>query len=145
MEEVNVDIPKFSPAKNCILTADFTEKEMLEAISQMDRNNVPGSDGFLIELYQKFWDVVKIDFDGNVYLVAVWRIAYVKTETWCHHFASKKEYARSIEKYGHICLLNISFKFFLEVGTNRVMGIVEEVVQPTKTAFFCKGETFSKE
>jgi hypothetical protein len=33
MEEVNVDIPKFSPAKNCILTADFTEKEILEAIS----------------------------------------------------------------------------------------------------------------
>jgi hypothetical protein len=41
--------------------------------------------------------------------------------------------------YRHICLLNVSFKVFTKVGTNRVTHIAEKVVQPTQTAFYAKG------
>ena len=40
-----------------------------------------------------------------------------------------------IEQYRPICLLNVSFKFFTKVGTNRVSSIAHKVIRPTQSAF----------
>jgi hypothetical protein len=40
-----------------------------------------------------------------------------------------------IQQYRPICLLNVSFKTFTKVGTNRVEKVAHSVVQPTQTAF----------
>jgi hypothetical protein len=34
-----------------------------------------------------------------------------------------------------ICLLNVSFKIFTKVGTNRVTSIAHKVIKPTQSAF----------
>jgi hypothetical protein len=47
----------------------------------------------------------------------------------------KKDNAIQIHQYRPICLLNVSFKIFTKVGTNRVTTIAESVVQSTQTAF----------
>src|SRR5664279_306518 len=46
-----------------------------------------------------------------------------------------KENAVQIQQYGPICLLNVSFKIFTKVGTNRITVIAGKVVKPTQTAF----------
>ena len=40
--------------ENDILTAEFSEKEVKEAVFQMEHNSVPGPDGFPAEFYQVF-------------------------------------------------------------------------------------------
>lgn len=40
-----------------------------------------------------------------------------------------------IEQFHTIYLLNVSFKIFTKVGTNRLTRIAHEVVQPSQTAF----------
>jgi hypothetical protein len=50
-EPITHDIPQISGAENVILTADFTEKEVFDVVSQMENNKVPGPDGF----YQGFF------------------------------------------------------------------------------------------
>jgi hypothetical protein len=55
------DIPQLSADECEILTRDFSEEEVREAIMQMERNKAPGPDGFPAEFYQKFWDVIKMD------------------------------------------------------------------------------------
>ena len=40
-----------------------------------------------------------------------------------------------IEKFRPICLLNVSFKKFTKVGTNRLTQNAQSVVQPSQTAF----------
>jgi hypothetical protein len=50
-------------------------------------------------------------------------------------FLPKKENAIQIQQYQPICLLNVSFKIFTKVGTNRVTDIAEKVVQPIQTDF----------
>jgi mannosylglycoprotein endo-beta-mannosidase len=60
-ESGKVDIPQLSVEENNILTADFTEKEVHDAIMQMEKNKAPGPDGFPAEFYQKFWEVIKGD------------------------------------------------------------------------------------
>jgi hypothetical protein len=47
----------------------------------------------------------------------------------------KKENAIQIQQYRPICLLNVSFKIFTKVGTNRISEIANTVVRPTQTAF----------
>ena len=55
------DLPQISPEENDILTSPFIEKEVFDAISQMEHNKAPGPDGFPAEFYQTFWDVIKSD------------------------------------------------------------------------------------
>jgi hypothetical protein len=37
------------------LMAKFTEKEIHDAVFQMEPNKAPGPDGFPVEFYQFFW------------------------------------------------------------------------------------------
>ena len=47
------DVPQLQTEENEILTAPFTEKEVYEAIAQMNNNKAPGPDGFPAEFYKK--------------------------------------------------------------------------------------------
>jgi hypothetical protein len=59
-DSVTYDIPQVSHEENTILSADFIEKEVFEAIMQMKKNKALGPDGFLAEFYQSFWKIIKI-------------------------------------------------------------------------------------
>jgi hypothetical protein len=43
--------------------------------------------------------------------------------------------ASIIQQYRPICLLNVSFKIFTKVATNRITSIAQKVINPTQTAF----------
>ena len=47
----------------------------------------------------------------------------------------KKENATQIQQYRPICLLNVSFKIFTKVGTNRISEVAQTIIRPTQTAF----------
>ena len=47
----------------------------------------------------------------------------------------KKEDTMQIQQYRPICLLNVCFKIFTKVGTNRITGIAPKVIRPTQSAF----------
>jgi hypothetical protein len=47
----------------------------------------------------------------------------------------KKENAIQIQQNCPICLLNVSFKVFTKVVTNRILEVANKVVRPTQTAF----------
>jgi hypothetical protein len=42
---------------------------------------------------------------------------------------------RFIQQYRLICLLNVSFKIFTKVTTNRLTTIAQKIISPTQTAF----------
>jgi hypothetical protein len=46
-----------------------------------------------------------------------------------------KKNAIRIQQYRPICLLNLNFKIFTKVGTNRMTEEVQVVVRPTQTTF----------
>jgi len=55
------DIPQVNQFENEFLTTPFTEKEIRDAIFDMDHNKTPGLKGFTAEFYQQFCDVNKED------------------------------------------------------------------------------------
>jgi hypothetical protein len=48
---------------------------------------------------------------------------------------SKCAEALMIQQYRSTCLLNISFRIFMKVLTNRLAGVAQRVIQPTQSAF----------
>nr|XP_051221032.1 uncharacterized protein LOC127339195 [Lolium perenne] len=129
------DITQISPLENEILTAPFTEKEVFEAVSQMELNKAPGPDGFPAEFYQKFWDVIKKDLMALFSQFSNGDLPLYKLNFGVITLLPKKENAVQIQQYRPICLLNVCFKIFTKVGTNRISGIAPRVIKPTQSAF----------
>jgi hypothetical protein len=129
------DITKISPLENEILTAPFTEKEVFEAVSQMELNKAPGPDGFPAEFYQKIWEVIKKDLMALFSQFSNGDLPLYKLNFGVITLLPKKENVVQIQQYRPICLLNVCFKFFTKVGTNRISGIAPRVINPTQSAF----------
>ena len=59
MENQILDIPQVSQEENDVLISEFTETEVKDAVFQMEHNKAPGPDGFPVEFYQVFWNLIK--------------------------------------------------------------------------------------
>jgi hypothetical protein len=98
------DIPQISREDNEILTADFIEKEVYDAVMQMKKNKAPGPDGFPAEFYLIYWNIIKGDLmclferfrQGNLPLFHLNYGTIV--------LLPKKENAIQIQQYRPICL-----------------------------------------
>jgi hypothetical protein len=129
------DIPQVSALENELLTTDFTEDEVRTAIFQMEHNKAPGPDGFPSEFYQVFWNLIKddlmalfIDFHHGSLLLNSLNFGTII-------LLPKNKEAKMIQQYRPICLLNVSFKIFTKVATNRLSTIAQKIIRPTQTAF----------
>ena len=88
-----------------------------------------------MEFYQVFWRVIK---DDLVHLFA--DLHQEALDLYSLNFGiitliSKIQNATKIQQYRPICVLNVSFKIFTKVGTNRLNMVAKTVVSPTQTAF----------
>jgi hypothetical protein len=129
------DIPQLSSEEKELLSADFTELEVMEAIIEMKKNKAPGPDGFPTEFYQVFWDTIKDDLMAMFFQLQVGDLPLFKLNFGIITLLPKKEDASRIEQYRPICLLNVSFKIFTKVGANQITGMAQKIIKPTQTAF----------
>jgi hypothetical protein len=129
------DITQVSDEENTILTENFMENEVRKALFQMEHNKAPRPDGFLAEFYQTFWELIKND------LMALFQEFHQGSlPLYSFNFKTiillpKCAEAIKIQQYISICLLNVSFKIFMKVITNRLTEVAHKVIQPTQSAF----------
>jgi hypothetical protein len=135
LDESRTEDIQVSDLENESLTEPFTQEEVWAAVFQMEHNKAPGPDGFPPEFYQVFWGLIKND------LMALFLDFYQGTLPLNRlNFGNiillpKKNDARVIQQYRPICLLNVSFKIFTKVATNRLTTIAQKLIRPTQTAF----------
>lgn len=113
------NIPQVTQEDNEMLTNEFTEAEVKSVVFQME-HKAPGPDGFPAEFYQVFWEVIKDDLmalfadfhneDLNLFSLNFGIITLIP----------KVQEATKIQQYRPICVLNVSFKIFTKVATNRL-------------------------
>jgi mannosylglycoprotein endo-beta-mannosidase len=120
MEDQNLDIPQVSPEENDILISPFTESEVKEAVFQMEHNKAPGPDGFPAEFYQVFWGVIKDDLLPLFTYLHREALDLYNLNFGIITLIPKVQNATKIQQYRPICVLNVSFKIFTKVGTNRL-------------------------
>jgi hypothetical protein len=129
------DIPQVSALENELLTIDFAEDEVRAAIFQMEHNKAPGPDGFPPKFYQVFWTLIK---DDLMVLFTDFRHGSLPLNSL--NFGTiillpKQKDAKVIQQYRPICLLNVSFKIFTKVATNRLSTVAQKIIRPIQTAF----------
>jgi hypothetical protein len=90
IDDNNQDISQLSQTENNILTADFSGKEVFEAISQMKHNKAPGPDEFPAEFYQKKLGCYQDRLDGIICIATSWRITIVQVELRCNYSLAQK-------------------------------------------------------
>jgi hypothetical protein len=101
----------------------------------MEHNKAPDPDGFPTEFYQVFWGIIKDD------LLRLFSDLHRETlDLYSLNFEiitliPKTQNATKIQQYRPICVLNVIFKIFTKVGTNRLNIVAKKVVSPTRTAF----------
>jgi len=124
-----------SQLENEFLCDEFSEKEIRDAVFQMEHNKSPGPDGFPAEFYQFFWETIKAD------LIQLF-VEFHRGELPLHSLnfgvitlLPKKEDATKVQQYRLICLLNVSFKIFTKVLTNRLSVVAQKIIRPSQTAF----------
>jgi hypothetical protein len=121
--------------QNLILDADFSEKEVKEAVFGSYADGAPGPDGFPFLFYQKFWDLIKPDL---MVMVNEWNCGNL--DLFHLNFSlltlvPKEADAVTIQKFRPIALTNCSFKIFSKCATNRLCGISDLLISQNQTAF----------
>ncbi|XP_062188905.1 uncharacterized protein LOC133892218 [Phragmites australis] len=129
------DIAQVSQLENDVLTAEFSEKEVRAAIFQMEHNKAPGSDGFPAEFYQVFWELIKHDFMPLFNEFHKGSLPLFSLNFGIITLLPKQKEATQIQQFRPICLLNVSFKIFTKVLTNRIALVAQKVIQPSQSVF----------
>jgi hypothetical protein len=116
------------PQGNAFLTSPYYEEEITKAVLQIEHNKASGLDGFLAELYQNFWDIIKVDLfelfsELHKGQPDMFRINFGEII-----LLPKVIDAERIQQYRSICLLNVCFKFFTKVATIRLNSVADHVV-----------------
>jgi len=114
-ETLRHDIPQVSVEENEVLVAPFSEEEVKVAVFDMEHNKASGPDGFPVEFYQFFWEVVKTDLMSLFYEFHAGRLPIHSLNFGVITLLPKISDAIQIQQYRHICLLNVSFKIFTKV------------------------------
>jgi hypothetical protein len=129
------DIPQVSTEENEQLVKPFSEEEVHHAVFQMEHNKAPGPVGFPAKFYQACWNFIKEDLlalftDFHEESLLMYRLNFGTII-----LIPKCREATTIQQYRPICLLNMSFKMFMKVATNRTTEVAKKVISPTQTAF----------
>jgi hypothetical protein len=113
----------------------FSKKEVREAIFQMEHNKSPSPDGFPTEFYQSCWKIIKDDIMALFTEFHQGDLPLYSLNFGTIILLPKCRESTKIQQYRHICLLNVSFKIFTKVGTNRVTMIAQNTISPSQTTF----------
>ena len=124
------DIPQVSQLENEYLTDTFSQEEVRAAIFQMEHNKAPGLDGFPPEFYQVFWNLIKDDLMALFTDFHQGNLPLNRLNFGTIILLPKKKDAKVIWQYRPICLLNVSFKIFTKVATNRLSTIAQKIIRP---------------
>ena len=101
----------------------------------MEHNKALGPDGFPAEFFQVFWSVIKDDLLALFEDFHKGGLPLYSLNFGTIILLPKCKDAAAIQQYRPICLLNVSFKIFTKVLTNRISMVAAKTISPTQSAF----------
>jgi hypothetical protein len=102
----------------------------------MDHNKAPGPNGFpAAEFYQTFWSLIKPDLMAQFVDFHKGDLPLYSLNFGTIILLPKSKDAETIKHFRPICLLNVSFKIFTKVLTNRMSSVSKEIIGPFQSAF----------
>jgi hypothetical protein len=118
-----------------VLEAKFSEKEVQLATEGMKIESVLGPNGFSVNFVKRFWKTIKNEImkmvqDFNRGTLDLSRLNY-----GVFTLIPKIKEANTIKQYRTICLLNVDFKVFPKLMTDRITPPAKDLICDSQTSF----------
>ncbi|XP_058733800.1 uncharacterized protein LOC131605468 [Vicia villosa] len=117
------------------LERGFSEEEVKEAVWSCDGNKSSGPDGFTLEFFKKFWEVIKEDiltfvqdFFERAKLIKACTSSFIT-------LVPKVNNPQSLNEYRPICLVGYLYKILAKLLANRLKRVIGKLVSNNQSAF----------
>ncbi|CAL5403808.1 unnamed protein product [Camellia sinensis] len=118
-----------------MLEAEFTEKEVRNAIKSCEGNKAPGPDGFNLAFFKKCWGIVKAEvmlffreFHQNATLVSGLNSSFIV-------LIPKVDSPSHLSEYRPISLIGSLYKILAKVLSHRMKQVMPQVISEAQSAF----------
>jgi hypothetical protein len=131
----NLNMKQLSDTDRSFLTAPFTINDIKKVVFEMKHNSAPGPDGFPVEFFQNFWDLIQMDVwnlfkDFYVGNLDIERLNYGMVT-----LLPKVDIAVDMKNFRPICLLNLCYKIITKVLNNRLASCITKVISDSQYGF----------
>jgi hypothetical protein len=117
------------------LELPFEEREVLEVVKGLNRDNAPGPDGFTLAFFQDCWEVIKTDLIG-VFQDFHTHSKFVKSiNATFLALIPKKFGAMDLKDYRPISLVSGVYKIIAKVLANRLKRVVAKIISNPQNVF----------
>lgn len=133
---LQVDTRRIQQTDKELLDSDLTLEELEEALKRMKSNKSPGSDGLSVEFYRKFWTPLK-----DVFLECIneifksGQLTEEQKRGVITLIPKKNKDKRFITSWRPITLLNLDYKIITKCLTNRMLGVLPDLIHENQTGF----------
>ncbi|CAM8912119.1 unnamed protein product [Rhodiola kirilowii] len=118
-----------------VLMNPYTEYEIKVALFQLYPYKAPGLDGYPAGFFQRFWNVIKVDFIEACYSILNEGIVPTGINETLIVLIPKQSSATRMEDYRPISLTSVVSKTVAKVIVNRLQQILPEIISPAQSAF----------
>ena len=138
---IDIDqITRFSPSvvfakKNDLLMKPIIIYEVEEAVFQMKEGTTLGLDGFTVNYFHHFWDLIKMEVWRIVEDSRITKILLPVFNATFINLIPKCEGANSPDKFRPISLCNGIYKIITKVIENHLKPLLPRLISPEKSGF----------
>ena len=126
---------KVSEEDKVELIKPFSMEEIKATVMDMKENSAPGPNGYGVTFFKTCWETIK----GDLYAMFqdFWKgqLDIKRLNYGVITLIPKIKEANTIKQYIPICLLNVDFKCFTKVLTNRLVPVPKKIIGKNQTGF----------
>jgi hypothetical protein len=122
-------IPKLvTEEKNVVLSRSISKEEIDQMVQEMPNGNAPGPNGFTVEFFKAYWEVVKHDIyrvvEDSRRSTSILKALNATMIT----LIQKENEARTLNHYRPIALCNVVYKIISKVIANRLKPLLPTLI-----------------
>ena len=117
-----------------MLDAELTQKEIKQAVYELNDAKSPGIDGFTAEFYKIFWPILQDRYVAFINCANRTSFSHSKTPLLPPSCTRKKGIPMTSKNYRPISLITVDLKILTKALTNRLKKVLHSVIHYTQTA-----------
>ena len=113
---------------------EITLAECTKALSTMQNNKSPGSDGLTTEFYRALWDIISTYVVNSLnYAFNTGNLSISQRQGIIYLIPKKKEDALYLKKWRPVTLLNVDYKIATKTIARRIEKALPHLINRTQT------------